>query len=374
VSVYRPKDRAGKAKSPYWHFDFVLTIAGERRRFHGSTGETAKARAQEAERRERARLRDGKPNDAMTLAEACARYCDEVSADQPSADDTEKSLEHCCRLIGGGRRLVNVTADDIALAVRKRAAETYGTKHPKIVSKATVNRQIVQPMNRVLRRARKVWGVSCDSDSIPWRALILPEPKERVREFSAAEADAFWPALRQDYIPLIWFLGHRGLRVRAAIGMRKKHVDLAGRRIQVWRKGVGLEWRPITAEQGAVLQTEMARAPGDAVWCYELQRGKERGRRRPISYSGLRRVIESTLAAAGIVDFRLHDLRHDFASKLLRATGDLALVKKAMQHADIASTMRYAHILDEDISEGMEAMSRNSTGGTPRVRARKGAK
>ncbi|WP_031269582.1 MULTISPECIES: tyrosine-type recombinase/integrase, partial [unclassified Labrenzia] len=53
---------------------------------------------------------------------------------------------------------------------------------------------------------------------------------------------------------------------------------------------------------------------------------------------------------------RLH-LRHDFASKLLRATRDLALVKNALKHADISSTVRYAHVLDEDVREGLEALN-----------------
>ncbi len=148
MSVYRPKDRTGKAKSPYWHFDFIIDIDGENRRIHGSTGETKKARAQAAERRERDRLKDGGPNDRLTLAEAALRYCDEVTALQPSAADSERALEHCCRLIGGGRALANIRANDIAEAVRRRAGETYGSKHPRLVSNATVNRQIAKMMTK----------------------------------------------------------------------------------------------------------------------------------------------------------------------------------------------------------------------------------
>ena len=54
--------------------------------------------------------------------------------------------------------------------------------------------------------------------------------------------------------------------------------------------------------------------------------------------------------------FLIHDLRLDFASKLLRATGYLALVKNALKHADISSTIRYAHVLDEDVREGLEIL------------------
>ena len=36
-------------------------------------------------------------------------------------------------------------------------------------------------------------------------------------------------------------------------------------------------------------------------------------------------------ADAGIADFRFHDFRHDFATKLLRDTGNLKLVQKALR-------------------------------------------
>ncbi len=78
--------------------------------------------------------------------------------------------------------------------------------------------------------------------------------------------------------------------------------------------------------------------------------------RQPINYTGFRRTMSTALKAAGITDFRIHDLRHDFASKLLRATQDLALVKNAPKQADISSTIRYAHVLDEDVRDGLEEL------------------
>ena len=379
MSVYRPKRQDGSYKSPFFQYDFTLKIDGERCRFHGSTGERTKAGARRVEEAEKRRLKAGRPNDDMTLAAACLRYCDEVAARQPSVADTEKALEHCCRLIGGAKRLVAISPDDIAVAVSRRSGETYGTKNPRQVSPATVNRQIAEPMRRLLRRARKVWKVSVDLDDFPWGDLLLREPKERVRELSAGEADAFWSALRPDYVPILYFLGSRGLRVgkrfgTAVIGLDKRRVDLEGRRVEVWKKGEGFVWFPLTGEQAAILATEMGRSPLPQVFTYAVQRGPKRGMRRPITYAGLRRTMETTLRNAGIEDFRIHDLRHDFATKLLRATRDLALVKKALGHASIASTMRYAHVLNEDVTTGMESVYRNSPGIVPGAQTKTGAK
>ena len=57
------------------------------------------------------------------------------------------------------------------------------------------------------------------------------------------------------------------------------------------------------------------------------------------------------------LDFRFHDYRHDFGTKLLRKTGNLKLVQKAMNHRDIKSTLRYAHVLDEDVAAAVERLA-----------------
>ena len=91
-----------------------------------------------------------------------------------------------------------------------------------------------------------------------------------------------------------------------------------------------------------------------------MQRHPHRGKRQPITYNGFRRTSSTALKTAGITDFCIHDLRNDFASKLLRKTRDLALVQKALKHADISSTIRYAHVLDEDVRDGLEALQTKS--------------
>lgn len=299
----------------------------------------------------------------MTLADACHRYCEEVAFGQSSEVDTFKALEHCCRLIGGNSRLVSITADDIALAARARAGETKGKKDPKLISPSTVNRQIIEPMRRLLRRARKVWGVRVDPERIDWTAIKMREPSERVREFIGDEATRFWNAIRPDYAPLCMFLLTRGLRVNAVLDMTKESVDPENLRIRVWIKRKGLTWVPVTEDQMTIITAEMQKSPGKYVWTYERQSGPRKGKRYPITYDAFKRVKATAMKAAGIVDFRIHDMRHDFASKLLRETGNLKLVQDALLHSSIASTTRYAHVQDDDLRGGIgDAFSRNSTG------------
>jgi site-specific recombinase XerD len=48
--------------------------------------------------------------------------------------------------------------------------------------------------------------------------------------------------------------------------------------------------------------------------------------------------------AAGIENFRWHDLRHTFASRLVMAGVDIRTVQDLLGHRDIKQTMRYAHL------------------------------
>jgi integrase len=57
---------------------------------------------------------------------------------------------------------------------------------------------------------------------------------------------------------------------------------------------------------------------------------------------------------AGLIGFRLHDLRHSFASFLVNKGVSIYVVQGLLGHANVRATQRYAHLANETLSDAAE--------------------
>ena len=152
--------------------------------------------------------------------------------------------------------------------------------------------------------------------------------------------------------------------------------------IQVTRAGAAQVWvvkggnhvtTPITSTVREILWPLRGHHP-EAVFTFVAARtlkgrGLVKGDRYAITYQGVKTAWRRLRADAGVTTFRFHDFRHNVGTKLLRETGNLKLVQRALNHADLKTTARYAHVFDEDVAEALErfgeARQRQSAEGVP---------
>jgi site-specific recombinase XerD len=69
------------------------------------------------------------------------------------------------------------------------------------------------------------------------------------------------------------------------------------------------------------------------------------------------RWFERCVRAAGIADFRYHDLRHTFASRLVMAGVPLRTLAELLGHRTLSVVMRYAHLSPGHLREAVERLA-----------------
>jgi integrase len=362
MSVYKHKD------SPYYHFDFQYKGT----RFHGTTGCTSKREAEAFERAERDRakqeIRTAASPVSTKLDDVAGRYWNEIGQHHAGADTTWRDIERLVNYFGAAKLLTEISDDDVAKMVAWRRGHRV-TRHGKgkknaaaapLIAPATVNRSTTEMLKKLFTRA-KAWGVRFDREP-NWKSHWLKEPQERVRELHGSEADRLDDATRDDYRPILDFASASGLRLNECL-LRWSEVNWDARKIEKQGKGDKRVSVPITDMIREILWP-LRGHHAEMVFTYVARRTRKRanlvkGNRYPITYSGLKSAWKRIRAAAGVIDFRFHDYRHDFATKLLRETRNLKLVQKALNHADIKTTTKYAHVVDDEVAAGLDAMQKS---------------
>jgi integrase len=251
----------------------------------------------------------------------------------------------------------------IGTFVRKRdrkpdeAAEYAWRRTDRYPAPATVNRQVIEPLRRVMRRAKKIWGVPVDIDQFQWGGrdgVKRSEPEGRTRELLPSEEAAFWSALPTDYRDICELFIILGKRQSVWLTLQKTSVNLAERTVTarlLKKKRVEFATMEMTEREFEIVCRACAASPKncDVVFTAVSKSPRDRAIRIPMTPRMLRHAVTNACKTAGIVDFRPHDFRHTFGSRIMRATRDLKVTQQAMDHSSLSSTLRYVHVLQEDV-------------------------
>ncbi len=145
-----------------------------------------------------------------------------------------------------------------------------------------------------------------------------------------------------DYLqPMVLLTLNTGLRRGEVLQLRWVDVDLLQRELIVRGDNAKSgKTRHIPLNNEALTTLQQWRSDSTStVWVFAGHDG-ERMQAVKTSWTGV-------LRSAAIIDFRWHDLRHHFASRLVMNGVDLNTVRELLGHSDLAMTLRYAHLSPE---------------------------
>jgi len=286
---------------------------------------------------------------------------------------------------------------------------------------ATVNNLRAQ-LRTVFSKAKKAgrWFGDNPLDSIERRKV----PKRAYRTLSPVQIGRMLAEVPEDWRPL-FACAALGLRKGELFALRNSDVDLARGTITVARshdrdstKGGVAAVLPLPSALRPWIEHQLEHAPGPLV--FPAPDGSQRKRE-----ADPQKILRHALARAGIVDgyehrcrwcghkerasdaeprfcptcrkttdgcgrrlaeprgrrlwpvalhipIRFHDLRHTFATELLRRGVDSYRVQRLMRHSDVRVTLgTYAHLLVEDLRDAAEAHTPlPNTSITPRSKSR----
>jgi integrase len=249
----------------------------------------------------------------------------------------EYNLAHYVPAGWKARRLSDVTRGDI-----DRLHATVGREHGSYSANHTI--RLLRHMFNLARD----WGMLKGDNPVARIKLfkeqrrerfLTPEELVKVNAALLEEPDWRWQA----YFPLALMLGTRKSELFAT---RWRDVDLARRTLRLPETKAGRpHLLPLPAPAIAILEALPSRGKSD--WVFPSTSARGHIVEPAKSWQRIRK-------RAGVPDVRIHDLRHTLASWLVGAGYSLPLIGRALNHSQIATTERYAHLALDPVREALE--------------------
>ncbi len=216
------------------------------------------------------------------------------------------------------------------------------------IQPTTVNREL-SVLSAAFNHARRKWGVQMAN---PTRHLRLRMPALRVRYLERCQADALLREayeLRADLGDFVRLALNTGCRKNELLTLRWSDVNLERGYILLRPENTKANRRRVIPINRGADQALRGRLIGnDSEWVFANRFGER--------IKALDWLFRKAVRAAGIEDFRIHDLRHTFASWLVTEGVELIKVRDLLGHTSIKMTERYAHLMPNRLHDAVRVL------------------
>lgn len=341
MGLYRRKD------SPIWWMSFTAS----RKSFRRSTETSDKKLAEKIYAKVQTQITEGKwfeidAGRLYTFDEMMDKYMKEYSAVHKAESTYQKDkalLEHLKKAFS------RLTLNQIT---PRMITDYKTTRLSKNASPATVRNEL-RLMGHAFNVAIKQWEWLKDN---PVSKISFKELKARTidrwltaneeKELMKAIEGKLYGQLRDIVIVAL----NTGMSQEEILKLQWQNVDLFRKTVTTTRKKTThTRTIPINNTVFELLKQKMKVRPiGGYVFYNNIGNMIDAGK--------LKKAFISAVREAKITNFRFHDLRHTFATRLVQKGVDIYKVAKLLGHKDVSTTQRYAHHYPESLRDGVEIL------------------
>jgi integrase len=283
-----------------------------------------------------------------TLAELVERYRQEKLPDYDEGEQRQRAA----KLAWWSARLGDRYLSDLTPAAISEARHSLARMGPgeKPAAPATQNRYLAV-LRHALNIAKNEWGWL--EDNAAKKVHPKREPRGIVRYLSQEERERLLAACQESedarLYPVVLVALSTGARKSEVVRLRWRDIDLIRQTAVLHKTKNGERRTLVLAGQVLDVLKEMCRVRqigSDLVFV---------GRSGVAAFP--RKPWDAAVAAAGLDDFRFHDLRHTFASYLAMSGATLPELCEALGHKTLAMVKRYAHLSEAHTSSVVKRMA-----------------
>ncbi len=292
---------------------------------------------------------DRLPGEERTFKQMMERYMAEHSTPKKASSKRDRgSLTHLLPFFG------SYTISEITPQL---ISEYKTTRRGQKASPSTINRELAL-MKHAFNLALKEW--EWVNDNPVKKVSMEKEPPARDRWLTYEEEERLLSVSPQWLEQMIIFAIETGCRKGEMLSLQWRSIDLFEKVVTIFGSKTG-ERRTIPLSQRALevlkdRQKERVKVRSineDLAFTYPVG--------QKININTLRSAFENALKKSKVEDFRWHDLRHTFASRLAQAGVDPYTIQRLMGHKAFITTQRYAHHHVESLRRGIGTLEASRT-------------
>ena len=331
-----------------------MSFTHEGRRFRISTGTSDKGLAEAILAKVRVQVVEGKFFENLiaedhTFEEMMDRYLKECSA--------SKSPKSAIRDRGSLSHLLPVFGDMVLTGITPKLLASYKTQRRlEQAAPATINKEL-QLVRHAFNLAVREWEWCREN---PMHRVSMEKMHNEVdRWLTPDEEDRLMTASSPWLREFIVFALNTGMRQGEILNLQWQDVDFTRGTLVVMKSKNGTRRTiPLNATVYALLAAKQAAMGAAKGRVFTTPRGNE------LKVRFLGREFSEARDRAGVPDFRFHDLRHTFATRLVQRGIDLYKVQRLLGHKTSHMTQRYAHHSPESLRDGVRILENSPRFGT----------